>query len=141
MKSSIDKFIKAHEQWFDIAYSEIKEGRKRNHYMWFIFPQIYGLGSSETSRYYAIKNKSQLFSFYNNTYLRHNILTLSSTLLNLSSNNPKEIFGEVDSLKLKSSMTLFYLVTGNIIFKQVLDKYYKGEMDELTLALMKKLEF
>ena len=120
-----------------MAFREISNGRKRNHYMWYIFPQIKGLGSSSTSRYYGIDGLEEAREYMENEYLGNNLVNISSKLLELDTNNPKDIFGSIDSKKLKSSMTLFELVSDNDVFSQVLEKYFDGERDELTLDLVK----
>ena len=134
----LNKYIIKHQQMFDIAYSEIKNGKKTSHWMWYIFPQIIGLGSSNISRYYAINNINEAYEYFDNDYLRNNYITLCELLINLDINNPVQIFGEVDALKLHSSLTLFYKISNNEIIYKVLEKYYNKELDEITL---KKLTY
>ncbi|MFI3115540.1 MAG: DUF1810 family protein [Clostridia bacterium] len=114
--------------------SEIKSGKKRTHWMWFAFPQIRGLGRSEIAQFYAIKNKEQAIEFANHDILGCNLRELCRELLNLETNSAKEIFGEIDALKLKSSMTLFYTATHDKIFKMVLDKFYTGELCDKSIV-------
>ena len=135
---SLDRFIDAQKEDYDIAFREISIGRKRNHYMWYIFPQIKGLGRSSTSKFYGIDGLEEARDYMENEYLRNNLVNISSKLLELETDNPIDIFGHTDSKKLKSSMTLFELVSDNTVFSQVLEKYFNGQRDELTLDLVNK---
>ncbi len=134
---SIDRFIKIQERDYNKAYEEISAGYKKSHYMWYIFPQLAALGSTSTSKYYGIKDLDEAKEYINNKYLRDNLINICKVLLELGTNNPKDIFGNIDSLKLRSSMTLFELVSDDEVFGLVLDKYYNGIRDELTLNLVK----
>ena len=134
---SLNRFIDAQKEDYAIAFREIKNGRKRNHYMWYIFPQIKGLGRSSTAEYYSINDLEEAKEYMENDYLRDNLINISSELLKLETDNPLKIFGPTDSKKLRSSMTLFELVSDDEVFSLVLDKYFNGEKDELTLNLVK----
>lgn len=131
----IQRFIDAQEKSYDLALQEMKNGKKKSHYMWYIFPQIVGLGQSTTAQYYAIQSKQELANYWTNDYLKNNLCQITQALLNLDNNNISSILGYPDDLKLKSSMTLFYIYTKNPLFKQVLDKYYQGKMDNHTLRI------
>ena len=134
---SLDRFIEAQKEDYSMAFREIASGRKRNHYMWYIFPQIKGLGRSSTANFYGIDGLKEAKEYMENEYLRENLINLSSKLLELDTNDSKDIFGSIDSKKLKSSMTLFELASDNEVFSQVLEKYFDGDRDELTLDLVK----
>ena len=135
---SLDRFIDAQKEDYEMAFREISNGRKINHYMWYIFPQIKGLGSSFTSKYYGIEGLDEAKEYMKNEYLKTNIISISQKLLELNRDNPKDIFGSTDSKKLKSSMTLFEFVSDNDVFSKVLEKYFEGERDQLTLDLVNK---
>lgn len=135
---SLDRFIEAQKEDYDMAFREINNGRKRNHYMWYIFPQIKGLGHSSTSRYYGIDCLEEAKEYMENEYLSNNLIKISQKLLDLETDDPIEIFGSTDSKKLKSSMTLFELVSDNEVFSLVLEKYFDGNRDERTLDLANK---
>ena len=130
--SEINRFISRQEKMYDIAYKEIKNGKKTSHWMWYIFPQINGLGKSDISKYYAIKDIEEAKEYFNNEYLKKNYLKLCELLIELDSNKVFDIFGEMDSLKLQSSLTLFYIVSDNKLIHHVLEKYYNGEFDQFT---------
>lgn len=134
----LDRFIKAQENMYLIALNEIKNGRKHSHWMWYIFPQIKGLGMSETSRYYGIDGEDEAKEYLDNEILGSRLREITSELLKLDINNPVDIFGTIDAMKLKSSMTLFDHVSDDKLFSEVLDKYYNGEIDEKTILLCEK---
>lgn len=137
MNYNLDRFIKPHEKHYDIALSEIKEGRKKSHWMWYIFPQIKGLGNSNISEFYGIENLDEAKEYYNNKFLRDHLTEISNTLLSLDNNDITSILNYPDDLKLKSSMTLFMLVDPKEkVFSKVLDKNYNGEKDENTIKIV-----
>lgn len=136
MNRNIDlsRFIRVQKDTYQTALKEIQNGHKISHWMWYIFPQILGLGRSSTSQFYAIQNLEEAIAFLHDPYLGSNLCEISSALLGLESNDPTEIFGRPDDMKLKSSMTLFALISeDDSIFHQVLRKYYGGRFDEQTL--------
>lgn len=132
----LTKFITAQQEDFNMALSEIKNGRKQSHWIWYIFPQIVGLGRSTTSEYYAIKNLSEARMYLKNEYLHNNLLTICQALLDLETSDAEEVMGRIDAMKLKSSMTLFTLADSEEqVFKSVLDKFFCGELDEKTIEI------
>ncbi len=135
---SIDRFIDIQKRDYEKAFNEIKSGHKKSHYMWYIFPQLGDLGSTSISKYYGIKDIEEAKEYINNDYLRNNLINISEELLKIDINDPKVIFGNIDSIKLKSCMTLFELVSDNEVFSKVLDKYYDGVRDEMTLNLINR---
>lgn len=134
---SVERFIDAQKEDYDMAFREIINGKKRNHYMWYIFPQIKGLGRSSTAKYYGIDDLEEAREYMENEYLANNLIGISNELLKLETNDPVEIFGHTDSKKLRSSMTLFELVSDNDVFSSVLEKYFDGKRDQITLDLVK----
>ena len=136
--NKLDRFIKAQENTYSIALNEIKNGRKQSHWMWYIFPQIKGLGMSETSRYYGIDGVLEAKAYLDNEILGNRLREITGELLKLDENNPFDIFGTIDTMKLKSCMTLFDYVSDENIFMDVLDKFYNGEVDEKTIWLCEK---
>ena len=136
---NLERFIKAQKQDYERALKEIKNGKKLTHWIWYIFPQIKGLGYSKISKYYGIDDLAEAKAYLQNEYLKNNLLEITTALLNLDSNNPTEILGYPDDLKVKSCMTLFnYADESILIFKKVIDKYYNGEFDNKTIALIKE---
>lgn len=131
----MEKFINAQNYSYESALSELKNGKKESHWMWFIFPQVIGLGESDTSEYYAIKSLEEAEIFLNNEILGSRLNELCEVLLTLETNHPEEVFGAIDALKLKSSMTLFDYIEPNSIFSDVLDKFYNGSRCETTIDI------
>lgn len=140
MEQDLNRFIKAQENSYEEALSEIKSGRKRSHWMWYIFPQFKGLGFSETSKYYSIKDLDEAKRYLNHPILGERLKLITNELLALNENNANKVFGSPDDLKLKSCMTLFAAINASEenIFNAVLDKYFKGQTDYKTLNLIKE---
>lgn len=135
---NLKRFIDAQELDYDMALLEIKSGRKRSHWIWYIFPQLVELGYSSTAKYYGIKNIDEAKSYLNNITLKKHLLEISEELYKLDG-NISNIMGYPDDLKLKSSMTLFSIADpSNDIYKKILDKFYNGEVDQVTIDLLKK---
>ncbi|GAB2806318.1 DUF1810 domain-containing protein [Ferruginibacter profundus] len=134
---SLDRFIKAQESKYDIALSEIKNGEKETHWMWYVFPQIKGLGISDKAKFYALEDIAESISFLNHPILGNRLLEISTALLQLTSNDANKIMGSPDDVKLRSCMTLFNaLPDTHTVFKLVLDKFYNGKEDEATLQII-----
>ena len=120
--------------------AELRSGRKRTHWMWYIFPQIDGLGYSPTSKHYAIKSKEEAHQYLSHPILGRRLLECAEMVLTIKGRSASEIFGSPDDLKLKSSMTLFASVTNpESVFTRVLDKYFHGQRDSKTLNLLEHL--
>lgn len=132
----LERFVKAQEKQYHIAWKEIKHGKKETHWMWYIFPQIKGLGYSETAKYYAIQSRQEAEDYLFHPTLGGRLLELCHILMYLPTNDAYEVFGFPDNKKLQSSMTLFYSVSGLQIFKRVLDKYFDGELDQETVRIL-----
>jgi uncharacterized protein (DUF1810 family) len=133
---NLERFIEAQEKYYERALSEIRAGEKQSHWMWFIFPQIQGLGFSETSKFYAIESITEAEAFLKHPILGGRLVNISNALLQLPSNNANKIFGSPDDLKLQSSMTLFSLLKNNPVFKMVLEKFFNGKKDPKTLEII-----
>ena len=131
----LQRFLDAQEGTFETALGELARGRKESHWMWFIFPQIEGLGRSSTARRYAIKSRAEAEAYLRHPVLGARLQQSAKALLRVEGKTATQVMGSPDDLKLRSSMTLFALVAGEeIVFQQVLDKYYGGEKDAKTLA-------
>ena len=136
MAYDLSRFHKAQQGSYETALAEIRSGRKRSHWIWYIFPQIQGLGFSSTAQYYAIENLEEAKAYLADPVLRERLLEISTALLALDSCDPSEVMGYPDDLKLRSSMTLFSLAEPECtVFRDVLDKFYDGQEDSRTIAL------
>jgi|SRR5665213_9020 len=137
--TNLERFYKAQERDYAIALSEIKNGKKQSHWMWYIFPQIHGLGISETSRYYAIKNMEEAADYLKDPVLGKRLIDICNELLKLENNDAHNIFGSPDDIKLHSSMTLFSsLPNTDPVFAKISDKFFGGKKDERTLQIIQE---
>ena len=134
----LSRFYKAQERDYEIALSEILAGRKQSHWMWYIFPQLKGLGHSGMADYYGINGLDEAAAYLADPVLREHLVRISSALLTLETSDPKEVMGSPDDLKLKSCMTLFAAADPDEkVFTKVLEKYYGGETDKRTEMMLK----
>ncbi len=135
---NLTRFIEKQKSIFDVALSEIKSGKKRSHWMWYIFPQLRALCVSETSVYYGIAGLAEAKAYMNEPYLRENLITITKALLHLKKVEPYRIMGDIDHLKLCSCMTLFEIAAPDVTeFSLVLEKFYDGKRDIQTLENLK----
>ncbi len=131
------KFLDAQRNDFDSALAEIKNGRKQGHWMWYIFPQLKGLGRSSMSMEHAIDNLDQADKYLRHPVLGPRLIQISKAMLSIEGRSAYQILGSPDDLKLRSCMSLFNLVPGtHPIFQSVLDKYFGGEPDPRTMELV-----
>ena len=129
----LERFIGAQKLDYDLALHEICEGQKRGHWIWYIFPQIKGLGHSCNSEYYGLSGKDEAKAYLNNPVLGLRLREITTALLNCDNSSVDDIFGFPDVLKVRSCMTLFDMISPNDIFKQVLNKYYEGKPCDKTI--------
>jgi uncharacterized protein (DUF1810 family) len=133
----LNRFVQAQQDDYDTALSEIKSGRKRSHWMWYIFPQFDGLGFSPTSKHYAIKSFAEAEAFLRHPLLGPRLRECCEAVLGVEGRSAFEIFGFPDEMKLKSCATLFACVSpSGLVFEQLLQKYFGGERDDKTLRLL-----
>ncbi|QOV90341.1 DUF1810 domain-containing protein [Humisphaera borealis] len=133
----LSRFIEAQEPIYADALAEIRAGRKRSHWMWFIFPQIAGLGTSQTSRHFAIKGWAEAEAYLEHPLLGPRLDECSRAALDVEGKSANEIFGSPDDMKLRSSATLFAAVSGlDSVFGRLLERFFEGEPDPTTLRLL-----
>ena len=131
------KFLDAQNEVYEKALSEIKKGKKETHWMWYIFPQVQGLGYSETAKHYGIKDLNEAAAYLEHPILGKHLIEISEEVWSLKGKTATQIFGTPDDMKLRSCMTLFAKVkNANPIFNKVLEKYFNGLPDERTLQLL-----
>jgi uncharacterized protein (DUF1810 family) len=134
--SDLERFVRAQSGVYDDALAEIKGGRKRSHWMWFVFPQIAGLGSSPTARRYALSGPGEAQAYLAHPVLGPRLTEISQAMLAVDGRSAEEILGYPDDLKLRSSMTLFaHVAEDPSVFEAVLERYYDGP-DQRTLDLL-----
>ena len=137
---TLNRFLEAQASDYPRALAEIKQGRKQTHWMWYIFPQLAGLGYSHTAQYYAIQDLEEARAYLNHPVLGSRLVEISQALLALEGRTAQQIMGSPDDLKLRSSMTLFNQVKSTEpVFEQILDKYYQGKPNGITLSMMQKM--
>lgn len=135
----LKRFLDAQEGIYPRALSEIKGGRKRSHWMWFVFPQIAGLGRSEMNVRYAIKNVDEARAYLEHPVLGERLREISRAVMEVEGKTAYQIFGSPDDMKLRSSMTLFERAAEpGSVFAEVLEKYFDGERDERTIGILEK---
>jgi uncharacterized protein (DUF1810 family) len=133
----LNRFLLAQEEDFEPALAEIRGGRKRSHWMWYIFPQLDGLGSSPMAKRYAIKSAAEATAYLAHLVLGPRLVACAEAALAVEGRTAFEIFGTPDDLKLKSCATLFAAVSSpGSVFERLIDKYYRGERDGRTLELL-----
>ena len=131
--TGLQRFIEAQNDSYDQALKEIINGRKLTHWIWYIFPQIKGLGFSYNSEYYGITSLQEARDYLENELLRKRLFEITESLLMHKGKDIESIMGDIDAMKLKSSMTLFDAVQPDDIFGEVLDEFYGGERCRITL--------
>lgn len=135
--ADLQRFKDAQRNDYEQALQEVKSGRKRTHWMWYIFPQIRGLGMTPISDYYSIRSLREAKDYLKDLVLGARLVEISKALLELNTSDPHAVFGSPDDLKLRSCMTLFERADPqNPVFGDVLDKYYRGERDQRTLEIL-----
>lgn len=135
---NLNRFLEAQNRDYSQALDEIRSGRKRSHWIWYIFPQIHGLGFSSTSEFYAITDLNEAKDYLQHPVLGSRLIEISKAVLTVNGKTANQIMGSPDDLKLKSCMTLFNLLENtDPVFQEVLDKYFNGMQDQKTLAIIK----
>jgi len=131
----LQRFVAAQRDSYDAAVAELRGGRKTSHWMWFVFPQIAGLGRSPTARMYAITSVAEARAYLAHPVLGPRLLECASILTALPGRTAEQVFGGIDAMKLRSSMTLFlHADPGEQVFRQVLEQYFGGIADPATEA-------
>lgn len=134
---NLQRFIDAQEPKYESVVQELRNGMKRGHWMWYIFPQLAGLGMSSTSQTYAIKSLDEATMYHDHAVLGSRLQTCTRLVIDVKGRTTKEIFGYTDNLKFRSSMTLFDCATNDNLFRDALVKYFNGEADPRTLEILK----
>ena len=136
MTHDIDRFVTAQAQLYDRALAELRHGRKTSHWMWFVFPQIAGLGRSDTARFYAIRNAAEARAYLAHPLLGPRLIAATDAVV-AAPGDAETILGGIDAIKLRSSMTLFATVADDPApFVAALDRFFGGERDAATMALV-----
>lgn len=137
-QQGLERFIEAQKRDYKIALEEVRKGKKETHWIWYVFPQMLGLGHSCYANLYGIKNKDEAEEYLKHKILGKRLREVTSVLLKHEGKSAKDIFGYPDNMKVRSSMTLFDSVCPNDIFARVLERFYDGIRCNLTLNMLKK---
>ncbi len=137
MSFDLDRFVAAQEHSYEAALAELRRGRKTGHWIWYVFPQLFGLGRSEMSRYYGISSLDEAVAYLAHPVLGPRLRDCASALLAIRDGRADDILGSIDAMKVRSSMTLFHRAAPEEpAFRQVLERYYDGVEDDLTIGLL-----
>lgn len=137
LEDGIERYLAAQENVYDQALREVKNGLKQTHWMWFVFPQIRGLGFTDYNIYFGLKDFNEAKQYLSHPILGKRLVEISQAVLSQQGKTAMEIFGRPDERKLRSCMTVFSLIEhSDPVFGKVLDKYYKGEKDEKTISIL-----
>ena len=133
----LSRFIEAQDADYEQALAEIRSGRKRSHWMWYVFPQFTGLGSSPTSMHYAIKSRDEAEAYLSHPIIGRRLVECAEAVLQIRDRSAFEVFGSPDDMKLRSSATLFASVSAEgSVFHRLIDQYFDGRRDDRTIELM-----
>ena len=134
----IERFIEPQKTSYPVALEEVRNGRKESHWMWYIFPQLRGLGQSTLAWYYGIENLEEAKAYLSHPVMGQRLREITQAALDLPETDPMKIFGWPDNMKLRSCMTLFAQISEDDLFARALGKFFGGQEDSLTLELLKQ---
>ena len=135
---NLQRFLYAQQGDYERALTEVRNGRKHSHWIWYIFPQLKGLGMSYNSQYYGISGKEEAEAYLAHPILGERLREITSAFLQLKGKTAQDVFGALDAMKVLSCMTLFNEVAPDDLFQQVIDRYYQGKTDEMTKRMLDK---
>lgn len=135
---NLQRFLDAQQGDYEHALAEVRNGRKYSHWIWYIFPQLKGLGMSYNSQYYGISGKEEAEAYLVHPILGERLREITSAFLQLKGKTAQDVFGALDAMKVLSCMTLFNEVAPDGLFQQVIDRYYQGKTDEMTKRMLDK---
>ena len=135
---NLQRFLDAQQGDYERALTEVRNGRKYSHWIWYIFPQLKGLGMSYNSQYYGISGKEEAEAYLAHPILGKRLREITLAFLQLKGKTAQDVFGALDAMKVLSCMTLFYEVAPDDLFQQVIEQYYRSETDEMTKRMLDK---
>lgn len=134
---NLDRFVEAQTPVYSAALAEIRRGAKRSHWMWFIFPQLAGLGRSETARLFGIRSREEALAYLAHPILGPRYAECVAAIQDLVISDPVAVFGQIDAIKLRSSLTLFEAVKPSPLLAAAIDRWFAGQRDTTTLEMLK----
>ncbi|WP_404339914.1 DUF1810 domain-containing protein [Sphingomonas sp. MMS12-HWE2-04] len=133
---SLERFVEAQAPAYATAIAEIRRGAKRSHWMWFVFPQLRGLGRSETAQFFGVDGREEAAAYLDHPLLGPRYVACVEALQDLALSDPETVFGAVDAMKLRSSLTLFEAVRPNPLFAAAIERWFGGDRDRHTLSIL-----
>lgn len=134
----MERFIEAQERHYQLALTEVQAGKKQSHWIWYIFPQMRGLGRSYFAHMYGIRDREEAEEYLNHEVLGKRLREITAALLGHEERTTEEIFGDLDAMKVRSCMTLFDIISPEDIFSEVLRRFYSNTRCEITIAMLSK---
>ena len=138
-QEGLERFVEAQKDDYQPALDEVRAGKKQSHWIWYIFPQMHGLGRSYFAQLYGIHDREEAEAYLNHEVLGKRLREITSALLKHEDNPADEIFGDLDAMKVKSCMTLFDIISPDDIFAEVLNKFYGQQRCELTIRMLSEM--
>lgn len=134
----MERFIEAQERHYQLALTEVQAGKKQSHWIWYIFPQMRGLGRSYFAHMYGIRDREEAEEYLNHEVLGKRLREITAALLAHEERTAEEMFGDLDAMKVRSCMTLFDIISPEDIFSEVLRRFYSNTRCEITIAMLSK---
>ena len=139
-QEGLERFVKAQKRDYQLALAEVRAGKKQSHWIWYIFPQMYGLGHSCYANLYGIRDKKEAEEYLNHKILGKRLREITMALLEHDACSAEDIFGNLDAMKVRSSMTLFDIVSPEDIFDEILNKFYANQRCDITIRMLYEME-
>lgn len=138
-QQGLEIFIEAQKRDYQLALEEVRAGKKQSHWIWYIFPQMYGLGRSYFAQLYGIHDREEAEAYLNHEILGKRLREITMALLEHGAYSAEEIFGDLDAMKVRSCMTLFDVISPEDIFAEVLNKFYANKRCDLTIRMLSEM--
>lgn len=139
-QEGLERFVKAQKRDYQLALEEVRAGKKQSHWIWYIFPQMYGLGHSCYANLYGIRDKKEAEDYLKHKILGKRLREITMALLEHDACSAEDIFGNLDAMKVRSSMTLFDIVSPEDIFDEILNKFYANQRCDITIRMLSEME-
>lgn len=139
-QEGLERFVKAQKRDYQLALAEVRAGKKQSHWIWYIFPQMYGLGHSCYANLYGIRDKKEAEEYLKHKILGKRLREITMALLEHDACSAEDIFGNLDAMKVRSSMTLFDIVSPEDIFDKILNKFYANQRCDITIRMLSEME-
>lgn len=139
-QEGLERFVKAQKRDYQLALAEVRAGKKQSHWIWYIFPQMYGLGHSCYANLYGIRDKKEAEEYLKHKILEKRLREITMALLEHDACSAEDIFGNLDAMKVRSSMTLFDIVSPEDIFDEILNKFYANQRCDITIRMLSEME-